>query len=382
MEGLDAISETAEAAAVELAVSTLRSRGESFHHCANCAAPVLGAYCGTCGQPNDTHRRSVGHLIHDFISDLVSFDSRILRTTRALLFEPGELPLAFREGRTQRYVPAVRLYLFVTLIFFLVLSTSGIAILQLALAGSSHSFVSDAQGHVIAIKDGKRSIVDGLRADAHGNVYVADSDVPQIAVPGMKADGSVVPDLEPVARLFAPIGSVHSALPAGAAAYLKKAGDIGTSKSPFGPWIDAHVHRTFSMLATNPAAINGPLTEWIPRVLFVLLPIFALLLAMFYWRRKEKFYFVDHLVFSLNIHTFFFAALLIAVGLAQIASRGTIAWLLLLSAALYLLLAMKRFYKQGWFWTGTKFVAVSSLYVVFFLLPALGGIILVSLLGL
>ena len=117
MDGLEAISETAGAAAVEIAVAAIVERGGKVLPCTNCAAPLIGPYCAACGQPIETHRRSVFVLLHDFVKDIASFDSRILRTARALLFKPGELPLAFREGRTQPYVPAVRLYLFVSLLF-------------------------------------------------------------------------------------------------------------------------------------------------------------------------------------------------------------------------------------------------------------------------
>ena len=61
---------------------------------------------------------------------------------------------------------------------------------------------------------------------------------------------------------------------------------------------------------TDPAALNGPLTDWMPRVLFLLLPLYALLLAVFHLRRRKDFYLVDHLVFSLSIHTFAFVALI------------------------------------------------------------------------
>src|SRR5215469_10278688 len=130
MDGLEAISETAGAAAVEMAVAAIVERGGKVSPCTNCRAPLIGPYCAACGQPIDTHRRSLFVLMHDFVKDVASFDSRILRTARALLFRPGELPLAFREGRTQPYVPAVRLYLFVSLAFFLILGFSQIAIVQ------------------------------------------------------------------------------------------------------------------------------------------------------------------------------------------------------------------------------------------------------------
>src|ERR1700733_12268747 len=97
---LEAIVEIGGAAAVELAASSLLKHGP----CRNCDAPATGAYCANCGQERDTHRRSVWGLLKDFFEDLVSFDSRIMRTIIALLVEPGELPKAFREGRTIRYM--------------------------------------------------------------------------------------------------------------------------------------------------------------------------------------------------------------------------------------------------------------------------------------
>src|SRR6185295_13585777 len=131
VDDIEAILETGGAAAVEIAASALAERGAKTGACANCGKPLLGAYCAVCGQPTSTHRRSIRALLHDFFVDIVNFDSRILRTMRALLFQPGELPAAFRQGRTQPYVPSIRLYLFVSLLFFILLSVTGIALIQI-----------------------------------------------------------------------------------------------------------------------------------------------------------------------------------------------------------------------------------------------------------
>src|SRR6185312_7910290 len=130
MDELEAILETSAASAVEIAASAMAERGQQVHPCPNCTKPMIGAYCAVCGQERDTHRRSVWGLIRLLVIDVVSFDSRILRTGYALVTKPGELALAFREGRTQRYLPALRLYLFVSLIFFLILGVTNIAIMQ------------------------------------------------------------------------------------------------------------------------------------------------------------------------------------------------------------------------------------------------------------
>src|SRR5581483_8552934 len=91
--------------------------------CANCRAPLSGPFCAACGQAMETHRRSLYRLVRGFIADLLSLESRTLRTSWVLLARPGELSRAFKEGRIQRYVPPVRLYLFVSLLFFVALSS-------------------------------------------------------------------------------------------------------------------------------------------------------------------------------------------------------------------------------------------------------------------
>jgi hypothetical protein len=384
MEDFGVIGETAGAVAVEMAVAALLERGGKVGPCTNCGSPMMGAFCGVCGQPVETHRRSVFTLLHDFFKDIASFDSRILRTARALLFEPGELSLAFREGRTQRYVPAVRLYLFMSLIFFLTLSFAGIAILQLALISTSQRFVQDKNHNVFVVKNGARELVAGFKADDKGNVYLGNPALGHKVVSGMKADGQLTETVATQPHFFARFGSVTPGhAPAKILAdmdrELKKASD---KKSNFANWINEHVTRMFKVLATDPAAINGPLTTWIPRVLFILLPLFALLLAAFYWRQRRQFFFVDHLVFSLNMHTFGFALLLIAAGLAQILPDEIVLVVAGLAPAVYLFLAMKRFYKQSWFWTSAKFAAVGFVYALVILPVALGGIIAYSLLHL
>ena len=56
-------------------------------------------------------------------------------------------------------------------------------------------------------------------------------------------------------------------------------------------------------------------------------------------------------------------------------SGGRVFWFLLGSIGLYVFLSLRRFYRQSWFWTGVKFLCISGIYTIFFLLPALGAVI-------
>src|SRR5437764_106970 len=147
MSDMEAILETGAALGLEYAATHLAQQGIPPASCANCGAPLVGPYCAMCGQEPDMHRRTVAGLAHDLISDIASLDSRILRTAKALLFRPGELPLAFHEGRTRRYVPALRLYFFVTLVFFLILGGFNIAIMQLQVVATPVKIIYDSRGN-------------------------------------------------------------------------------------------------------------------------------------------------------------------------------------------------------------------------------------------
>lgn len=360
-DDLGAITELGGAAALEMAASVLAERGAKPTPCKNCGAPVLASFCGVCGQERETHRHTLWHLLRDLASELGSFDSRVLRTTFALLFRPGELPLAFREGRTRRYMPALRLYLFVTLLFFLTLSVAGIALFQIELQEVPNAYT------VKALPNGRLAIQSSGKFTPMPAIVAEKAAREKTLAPGPHSG------LTTHVHFFQPIGRFHQRItPEGWAriAELKKdvLKGVGNDKHA---WIARNAIATIEKLARDPAALNGPLTVWIPRVFFLLLPLFALLLALFYWRQRRKFYFVDHLVFSLAFHSFVFALLIVAIGAAQILAGGIVAELFFLATVVYLLIAMKRFYDQGWVISVVKFAVVTFIYTVFFLMPAL-----------
>jgi hypothetical protein len=73
--------------------------------------------------------------------------------------------------------------------------------------------------------------------------------------------------------------------------------------------------------------------------------------------------------------------LIVAAGLAQILSGEIVAWLVFAAIAIYIFIAMKRFYRQGWAITTIKYLVVSFIYTFIFLIPALGGVMAYVFLG-
>lgn len=353
----------------DLAASALEAEGLDSAKCPNCGAILIGRYCAVCGQERDTHRRSLKILMHDFLEDIASLDSRVLRTAKALFAQPGELPSAFREGRTQRYVPAVRLYFFVSLVFFLILSITDIAIMQLQVEVHQTGTVRYSPDGTMTVKAGPDAKINkDLVEQAKKSGIVIDT-----KNKGNDNDATVT--VKPY--FFLPVGAVHSSLPEGARKVLNRMTE-SAQKDEAGSF-GAKMFAGFQHVSNDPAVLNKPLSDWIPRVLFILMPVYAGLLALFYFREHKRYFFVDHLILSLNLHSAGFVLMLFAAAVAQFLPGEILLVGLGLLGGIYFLLAMKRFYGESWPWTVTKFFCVNFVYICFFVLPALGVVILLSL---
>ena len=95
---------------------------EPQQRCENCGNEVSQRYCGACGQRLDAPVHSLWHFSQIATEDLTHADSRVWRTLWALLAKPGHLTREFLAGRRARYLPPVRLYLVLSVVFFLVAS--------------------------------------------------------------------------------------------------------------------------------------------------------------------------------------------------------------------------------------------------------------------
>ena len=92
--------------------------------CSNCNASVPSGdkYCGTCGQEQRNLHVGFWELIKEFVSDNFNFDTRLAVTLRHLLLKPGFLAQEFALGKRASYVPPIRLYLFISFVYFLLVS--------------------------------------------------------------------------------------------------------------------------------------------------------------------------------------------------------------------------------------------------------------------
>ena len=222
-------------------------------HCKNCQTSLASAYCPTCGQRDVDLERPIWSLVRDVVKEAFELDGRAALTVKTLFRYPGMLTSEFLVGRRRTYTSPLRLYLAISISFFIIIG------------------------------------------------WFAQSGL--LLEPGQD------------------------------------------------PGFDATVQARF-------------LSDDLPRLMFVMLPAFALLMKMVY---HERLYF-DHLIFSLHLHSVAYVILAMMLPLETLASRYIVLLILQIVPFVYFLthfvLAVRRVYQSNWLVVLFKSAIVLFAYLI------------------
>ena len=344
--------------------------------CGNCNAPLTGPYCAQCGQHAHESARSLGALFHDAWHVITHVDGRFWSTLWLLLTRPGQLTLEFFADRRARYLPPVRLYLVVSIVLFGLLSLTSRNVGGIAVG------VADDPADAADVAELKRD----MKQAVHEARQAADGP------PGRAAAGA------------APAGAPSAASPVAgtpATAAAAPATKRAAADDDDGFNIDA---KDCDKVHSSIHALEGPLKEAcrrgigdhgrsvkhafvanIPKMMFVFLPLIALVMLLLYWFPRR--YYVEHLVFVLHSHAALFLAmvLLTLVGLVArlstafepVVTFGGLA--VFFYACWYVYRATRRYYGQGRALTLVKLTLVGIAYVTCLLLTLLGNVVVSAL---
>jgi hypothetical protein len=363
--------------------------------CRNCGDIRAGRYCPSCGQRKVDVRASLGAVFADVLQDELVLNRALPRTVIGLLFRPGFLTDEYVRGRIARYIPPLRLYLVTSIVFFLVISFIGLRALDTAtpritLPGGAAGAVDSVHVGLAAVRDSLLAIdttalSDSDRAslrDQRGQIDRALSglgplrrdpagpDRRSVESPDadtMTADTTGVEDEDPTARLAHFLGEDSALAPGTLQPWA-----VYVDERLWESWSGRAVRRKLGEIGHLPLrqafrAVVADMLDYAPHMVFMLLPLFALILKLLYVRREP--YYAEHFVFALHTHAFFFAMFLILLAVPWLRLKGIIViWMML-----YVWLAMKRVYRQGWFRTTLKWAALGWTYnfVLFLALFAL-----------
>jgi hypothetical protein len=97
------------------------SAGRESPQCRNCGDYAPDKYCPNCGQETQEHLPTAREFVHEFVLHYLAAEGRLWRTLKVLVLHPGRLTVEYIRGRKRTYVLPLRLYLTVSLVFFLLL---------------------------------------------------------------------------------------------------------------------------------------------------------------------------------------------------------------------------------------------------------------------
>lgn len=103
---------------------SLRYRGTK---CLNCEHTLdkSDVYCPNCSQLNSDKQLSAKDFFGEFLSSILVYDSRLRKTLNDLLFRPGKITKNYVAGQRLKYANPFRFFLSVSIIYFLLESLGG-----------------------------------------------------------------------------------------------------------------------------------------------------------------------------------------------------------------------------------------------------------------
>jgi hypothetical protein len=125
--------------------------------------------------------------------------------------------------------------------------------------------------------------------------------------------------------------------------------------------LDAKLEKAAERANKDPSIITHAFETAFPKAMFILMPLFGLIVFAFYWRAERMF--VPHFYFAVHYHALAFVVLTLfeAVGVVHGWIRLT-RLLLLLALFPYLAIALRRVYGGGRWLTVAKMAAILTIY--------------------
>lgn len=307
--------------------------------CLNCGEQNIGKFCPRCGQRNLPRRQNLADLITNFVASFTSFDGRFFETFRFLLFKPGQIVYLYNQGKRERFYHPARMYVFLSFIFFLLFFTvvdplGDARSLQNieATENPPDSLSSDtvARGLEVSLSD------EDLSATFNLPTSLAQYDSLQAALPPAERDGAVK-------------------------RYFKR-----------------RLVSTADQFRTNSQQAGIHLAELflnnLPKTIFVLMPIFALLLKLLFIRRD--FFYSEHLVYTIYLYDFYLLCASLWIVLASIVDWDIWSYVFWLWFLYYLIKSIRVVYKQSRLKTLIKSVILLSVFSVVVVLSTVVALII------
>lgn len=280
--------------------------------CLNCGAHLHGKFCSECGQENLELHEPFLHFIGHSIGHYFHFDSKFFHTLKPLFKQPGQLTLDYFEGKRMRYIPPVSMFVFISIVYFLVTP-----LIQ------PHKKVT--KNDIIIGKD----TIENIQSNRFGLSQYPEKTINNSLgfASGIVKERWIKSEMERFEKLpFAQQEEIVDSLKKVAKTKEDQTFIQGLEKL-----------KSDELNGVEKTDINNEdiLRHYGSKVFFLLTPIFAFFLMLNF--RKNKKYYLEHVIFTLHFQSFAFILFFVVTLVNFVIPNSTIRDTIWLIAFIYLL---------------------------------------------
>jgi hypothetical protein len=377
--------------------------------CLNCGHPldISDRYCPNCSQANSTKKLTLKDFFDEFFSSLINYDSKLLKTLSALLLRPGAITRDYIEGKRIAYTNPFRFLLSLAFIYFLIFTFNN-RFADLDKAAQKFDGTISGGGPVSYDINSGDVIVDSLSMKQQAENVLQSLDSIERSHPsisfGLKKFDSIKNSDPEVAKQLGVLDSLSklkntekkinkdSLMTANPNGYFDSI-STETGMGGFANKVEFFIHmikqdtlfnfeqasekyniksnlsnkmafNTSNNILTiiqRPSSFLNSTISKLPFVIFFFMPLFTIFIWLVYIRNKYTY--TDHLIFSFHNQSLLFILLILSLLLDTIFNTST-AGLFVTLFSIYLFMAMKRFYGQGFFKTIVKYIFLNTIFTI------------------
>jgi hypothetical protein len=286
-------------------MSSFKLRKEN--DCLNCGHTVEKHFCPECGQENIEVKEDAFHMVVHAVADYFHFEHKFFGTIKPLLLKPGKLTQAYVSGKRVSFIHPIRLYIFISIVFFLV-------VLSGETKKNELPKVSDKEVAAKKLTRKQLKKLEDIKIAMRympGDAKKKDS-ILKVAEMDLKKYGYSNINLYTGERntknnsFFSKFLKKDSTL----AQYDKR--QAALPKAQKDGFLKHYIVKRTLELSKYPDPeqkfLEG-LMHNIPKMMFFILPIFAMILKLVYIRKNRYYY--EHLIYSFHVHSAFFLGFLL-----------------------------------------------------------------------
>jgi hypothetical protein len=345
--------------------------------CTNCGHPldISDRFCPSCSQANSNKKLTLGDFFNEFFASLISYDSKLLKTLTALLTKPGKITRDYINGKRVSYTNPFRFLLSLAIIYFLALNFS-----------VDWSYGDRfGQGQVDSVYDENGEFSFSLNDDTDTGLFQTKTKKER------QNQNQFLKKLDS-STIFNNINKRDSVIMSNPTAHFTKIDSnsmlarFGGKREFFNLLIDKkkvydfedinasykiiesrenkmafNAALSFSRMKKQPGSFFSSIISKLPFAIFFFLPVFTLFIWLIYIRKKYTY--TEHLVFGFHIQSLLFILLIVSFLVDAIFGFFSMPVFLLIFA-IYLFLAMWKFYQQGFFKTIVKYVFLNTIFFI------------------